>query len=337
MQAVTIKTLAAALNLSTATVSKALSNSYDISEETKQRVRKLAEEMHYVPDLYASSLRKRKSKTIAVVIPEVADSFFSQAINGIEAVAREKGYHVLIYLTHESFERERAILNEFQSGRVDGVLISITAETKTSAHIKSLTDNDIPVVFFDRICEDMDVAKITTNDYESGYTAAKHLIDCGCSNIALLTVSDSLSISNQRMMGYMQALKDHSLPFNEKNIVHCTQDMNHNYKLLKEILSKKKHADGMIATVEKLTISIYLACRDLGLQIPKDVKIISFSNLQSAVLLQPSLTTITQPAYKMGNAAASLLFKGLSKKKFDFKKESSVIASVLEVRGSTVN
>jgi len=335
MQAVTIKTLATTLNLSTATVSKALSNSYDISEETKLRVRKLAEELHYVPDLYASSLRKRKSKTIAVVIPEVADSFFSQAINGIESVAREKGYHVLIYLTHESYEREKAILNDFQSGRVDGVLISVTAETTGAEHIRELTDKDIPVVFFDRICDEIDTAKITTNDYEGGYIATKHLFDCGCRNIALLSVSDSLSISNQRMLGYMQALKDCSLIFAEDNIIHCTQNELNNYALLKKIMMRENHPDGIIATVEKLTTTVYLACRELGLQIPAQVKIVSFSNLQSAVLLYPPLTTVTQPAYEMGNAAAALLFKGLGKKKFDYKKESLIIPSLLEIRSST--
>jgi LacI family transcriptional regulator len=335
MQAVTIKTLATTLNLSTATVSKALSNSYDISEETKLRVRKLAEELHYVPDLYASSLRKRKSKTIAVVIPEVADSFFSQAINGIESVAREKGYHVLIYLTHESYEREKAILKDFQSGRVDGVLISVTAETTGAEHIRELTDKDIPVVFFDRICDDVDTAKITTNDYEGGYIATKHLFDCGCRSIALLSVSDSLSISNQRMLGYIQALKDCSLIFDRNNIIHCTQSELNNYALLKEIMMQEDHPDGIIATVEKLTTTVYLVCRELGLQIPRQVKIISFSNLQSAVLLNPSRTTVTQPAFEMGNAAAALLFKGLGKKKFDYKNESLIIPSLLEIRSST--
>lgn len=336
MLGVTIKTLATALNLSTATVSKALSDSYDISKETKLRVRKLAEELNYVPDLYASSLRKRKSHTIALVIPEVADSFFSQAINGIEAVAREKGYHVLIYLTHESYEREKAILKDFQSGRVDGVLISVTAETIAATHIQELTDKDIPVVFFDRICEEMNTAKITTDDFNSGYMATKHLIDCGCSNIALLSVSNSLSISNQRMNGYMQALKNCGLNFEEENIIYCTQDTQDNQAVLKKLMTGKNRPDGIIATVEKLTYSIYFVCRELQINIPGQVKIVGFSNLQTALLLNPSLTTVTQPAFEMGSTAATLLFKGLNKKKFDLKKESIVIPSVLEVRNSTV-
>lgn len=134
MENVTIRMLAERLQLSTATISKALSNSHEISEETKQRVLALASELNYVPNPYASSLRKKSSNTIAVVIPEVADSFFAEAINGIEWVAQEKGYHVLIYLTHENFGKEQAILKDFQSGRVDGVLISVTTETAAAQH-----------------------------------------------------------------------------------------------------------------------------------------------------------------------------------------------------------
>src|SRR5678815_1034417 len=150
---VTIRDLAEQLNLSVATISKALTDSYEISPETKQRVSELAKKLNYSPNPYASSLRKRSSKTIAVVLPEVADSFFSLAINGIESVAHDKGYHVLIYLTHESFQREEAILKEFQSGRVDGILMSVSGETCTSDHIKEVIAAGMPLVFFDRVCE----------------------------------------------------------------------------------------------------------------------------------------------------------------------------------------
>ncbi|HEY6505150.1 MAG TPA: LacI family DNA-binding transcriptional regulator, partial [Chitinophagaceae bacterium] len=175
MSNTTIKILATELNLSVATVSKALRDSYEISSETKQKVLALAKKLNYVPNPYASSLRKRVSKTIAVVLPEVADSFFSQAINGIESVAQDKGYHVLIYLTHESFVREEAILNEFQSGRVDGILISVSGETSHSDHIKEVIASGKPVVFFDRICEDVETARIVTDDLESSYKATNLL------------------------------------------------------------------------------------------------------------------------------------------------------------------
>src|SRR4051794_28351218 len=174
MENINLKTLAVRLQLSTATVSKALRDSHEISNETKQRVVQLASVLNYVPNPYASSLRKRISKTIAVVIPEVADSFFAEAINGIELIAQGKGYHVLIYLTHESFEKERSIFMEFQSGRVDGVLLSVSVETVNTEHIINLKNNNIPIVVFDRICDEINTAKVTTDDYNAGYTAAQH-------------------------------------------------------------------------------------------------------------------------------------------------------------------
>lgn len=334
MDNITIKMLAKELNLSTAAISKALRDSHEISTPTKQRVQELASRLNYIPNAYAGSLRRRKSKTIAVVLPEVADSFFSQAINGIEAIAEENGYHVLIYLTHENFSREEEILKDFQSGRVDGVLMSLTAETESFNHISDLTNRDIPLVFFDRVCDDVNTAKITTNDAESSYKATQHLIDCGCRNIALLSISNCLSISNKRLAGYEQALADNGAKQSSLNIM-CESDTIKNSILLKDILRRDDRPDGIIATVEKLTTDVYLACKELTLSIPGDVKIVSFSNLSSASILNPSLTTITQPAYEMGRAAAVALFKSLEKKNCLLVDECLSIPSELIVRGST--
>jgi LacI family transcriptional regulator len=335
MEKITIKRLAEELNLSTSTISRSLQDSYEISLETKQRVWTLAEKLNYVPNHYASGLRSKRSKTIAVVIPEVADSYFSQAINGIEAVAQDNGYHVLIYLTHESVLKEQAILKDFQCGRVDGVLMSITSETVEALHIHELIAKAIPLVFFDRVCEEIETAKITTDDFKSSYQATQHLIERGCKKIALLSVSKSLSISNLRMEGYRKALSDHAIPFTESDIVLCTHEEEHNLAIMKELLKGPTRPDGLIATVEKLATSIYLACHALNVSIPREVKVVGFSNLQSALILNPSLTTITQPAFEMGKAAASLLFKALGKKPFHLKAESLVIPSSLHVRNST--
>jgi LacI family transcriptional regulator len=336
MKNMNIRQLAKELNLSVSTVSKVFNDSHEISEETKKRVLEVAEKMNYTPNPYASSLRGRKSKTIAVVIPEVADSFFSLAINGIEAIAQDKGYHVLVYLTHESFLKEQAILKDFQSGRVDGILMSISRETLNSDHVKEVIAKEIPMVFFDRICEDIQAAKITTNDYESGYLATKHLAERGCKRIAYLSISSSLAISNNRMRGYKQALKDHSIPFEEDNIVECGNNYLENYNVIKTLMDKKKRPDGIIACVEKFTTPIYIACRDLKLSIPRDVKIISFSNLEPATILNPSLSTITQPAFEIGKAAATILFKSFEKKSFKLELENIVLPSILIARDSTL-
>jgi LacI family transcriptional regulator len=335
MSNITIRMLAKELNLSVATISKALSDSHEISADTKKRVYAKAKEMNYVPNLYASSLRSRKSKTIAVVLPEVADSFFSLAINGIETVAQDKGYHVIIYLTHEKFNREVSILNDFQSGRVDGVLMSVSCETVETEHIKSVCDKGIPLVFFDRVCEDIPTAKVTTNDLESGYEATKHLIEQGCRKIALLSISTSLSISNKRQEGYRQALAEHNIKYRNAYEIQCSDDIDANYAILKNLLKEKFRPDGLLATVEKLTTTIYLASRELKLNIPQDIKVVCFTNLQSASILAPPLTTVLQPAFEMGKAAAGILFKALEKKNYNLEKQSMVISSKLVVRSST--
>ncbi|HLZ86976.1 MAG TPA: LacI family DNA-binding transcriptional regulator, partial [Puia sp.] len=332
---VTIRILAGKLQLSTATVSKALTDSHEISEKTKQRVLALAAELNYTPNPYASGLRKKKSRTIAVILPEVADSFFAQAIDGIESIAQEKGYHVLIRLTHESFEKEKSILQDLRGGRADGVLMSVSAATEDSSPIRELQDKGIPLVFFDRVSEDISTAKVVTDDQESAYEATGHLIRNGCRRIVLLSASTTLSIINQRIEGYRKALSDHQMPLRDSDIVTCSPDPVVNDKILKSLLSGGDPPDGFIATVEKLVTPVYLACRDLQLRIPDQVKVIGFSNLPSAPLLSPSLTTITQPAFEMGKAAASLLFKALERDQFTLAEHNLVIPSILMVRGST--
>ncbi len=337
MKNINLKELARELKLSISTVSKALHDSYEISDKTKRLVLETAARLNYVPHAYASSLRGRRSKNIGVVIPEVADSFFSLAINGIESVAKEKGYHVLICLTHESFENEKNILKEFQGGRVDGVLMSVSGQTAQSDHINDLISNGVPLIFFDRVCEDVEAAKITTNDFESGYKATEHLIQQGCTKIVFLTISASLSISNKRLEGYLQAHEDHKVKTGKKQIVLCTDDAKKNYTLVKKLLQLKERPDGIVASVEKLTTPVYKACVDLKLRIPEDVKIVCFSNLETASILNPSLTTITQPAFEMGKTAATLLFNSLEKTNLNLTKESLVIPSSLIIRNSTVN
>lgn len=332
---VKIKDLAKELNLSVATISKALKDSHEISPETKQRVLELAKKLNYTPNPYASSLRKRSSKTIAVVLPEVADSFFSLAINGIESVAKDKGYHVLIYLTHESFVREQAILNEFKSGRVDGILISVSGETSQSDHIKEVMAAGMPVVFFDRVCEDVETAKIVTDDFESSYAATCHLLKRGCKKVIYLSTSSTLSINNKRMEGYKKALADNCIKNTAADIILCYSDIEGNYKIIREILKKKNRPDGIIASVEKLTTPIYLACKDLKISIPGTIKVVSFTNLQAALILSPTLTTVTQPAFEMGKYAATILFKALEKSNFNLSKENTIIPSVLIPRDST--
>lgn len=327
--------LAKEMNLSISTVSKALRDSYEISPETKRKVLEMARQLDYIPNPYASSLRRKKSNTIAVVIPEVADSYFSLAINGIESVAIEKGYHVIVYLTHEDAAREASIINDLSSGRVDGVLMSVSSETENFEPLKRLHNSAIPIVFFDRICEEIPTATVTTNDFESGYLATTHLIQCGCRKIGYLAISPRLSIISKRMEGYQKAIQDSTGQTLKEEVVFCSNVETETKALIRQLLSdKERRPDGIIASVEKLAQPIYEACHELRLHIPNDIKLVCFSNLIAATILNPPLTTIAQPAFNMGKTAAEILFKALKKRNFELDKQHEVIPSILVSRDS---
>ena len=331
-----LKKLAEELGLSISSVSKALRDSYEISAETKKRVLAMAEKMNYQPNPFASSLRRKKSVTIAVVIPEIANNFFALALDGIQMVAQQKGYHLLTYLTHEDYKNEEATIRHLQGGRVDGVLISLCRDTESIHHLVSLHETGIPMVFFDRVPEQMDCPTVTTDDYESGFKATEHLINAGCKKIVCLSLSNYLSITHKRMKGYEDALKKHNIKLDPKLVIQCNNDNENNLALIKHMLSAKKdRPDGIFATVEKLAISTYYVCNDIKLKIPQQIKIISFSNLRTASLLSPSLSTITQPAFEIGKESASLLFRMIEKKTFGNRIDKIVLKSSLIERNSS--
>jgi len=335
MNKITIKMLAKELGLSVSTVSKAISDSHEISMQTKLRVNEVAKKLNYVPNHFASSLGTGNSKTIGVVIPEVVDSFFAQAINGIEAVAVEKGYHVMIYLTHESFEKEKSILKDFENGRVDGVLLSVSRETTQTTHVDDLMKKGVPLVFFDRVIDEIATTKITTNDYEMAYQATTHLVKKGCQQILFLSFSNLLAISNKRLNGYKNALQDKDIKVSNHNILQFKNDPKKDFLLLKKKLNALNRADGILASVEKFAFTSYQACEALQLNIPADVQIISFSNLEAASFMNPPLTTVSQPAFEMGKTAATILMKALGRKKSAIPEEDIVLPSVFAVRKST--
>lgn len=330
-----LKQLAKELNLSISAVSKALRDSHEISASTKAAVIAKAKELNYQVNPFASSLRKQKSKTIAVLVPEVANNFFSLAINGIESIAQERGYHVLIYLTHEDMHKEIAITKLLQNGRVDGIMMSLSSQTSNIIHLEELKEKQIPLVLFDRVADAIDCPKINTDDYKSSYRATAHLIENGSKNIAFLSISNHLSISNKRMNGYADAIKTNGLSFENNLIVECSNDEAENKSILKKLLKSKKRPDAIFASVEKLALNVYEVCKELKINIPNDVKVIGFSNLQTASLLHPSLTTITQPAYEMGREAASILFKIIEKRGYNLIMEKTTLKSEIIFREST--
>ncbi|MDB5021238.1 MAG: LacI family transcriptional regulator [Pedobacter sp.] len=333
---VNIKDLARALNLSTSTVSRAFRDNSDISKETKERILCKAKELNYQPNHYASNLREQRSKTIAVIVPELANNFFSLAIHGIERVARDKGYHILIFATDDDFEKEVSFIRHLHNGRADGIIMSVSGEANDHTYLDELAENRLPLVFFDRVYEDIITPRVITNDYKSSFTATQHLIKQGCERIAYLAVNKNHSIGKTRMRGYLDALAKSNIPFDEKLIIDCTNKYSKNIKILKQMLTALK-PDGVFTSVERLAFATYYASYELGISIPKDVKVIGFSSLEIAPLLNPSLTTITQPATQIGIEAANLLFKMLDHPGSVDADKRVVLDSKLFKRNSTAN
>jgi LacI family transcriptional regulator len=235
MDTVNLKKLAKELGLAVSTVSRALRDSHEISQETKERVKALASAWGFQPNAHASSLRQNKSKTIGVIIPEIENNFFSQIINGIESIAQDKGFHVLVYLTHEDTQRERSILQLLRNGRVDGLMISLSNTTTTYEHLEAWKKAEIPMVLFDRISEELDVPVITINDADVSFKATEHLIENGCKKIAFLSLSDQLSISNRRKSGYIKALQKYNMEA-QQLVIECGQDNVENDEIVKRLL-----------------------------------------------------------------------------------------------------
>lgn len=335
MSVVTLKQLAQRLGLASSTVSRALRNGSDISADTKQRVQAMAAQLHYQPHAYASGLRNQLSHTIGVVVPEVNDRFFSLAIDGIEEIARQNGYHTLICLTHDSYALEAAVTSQLTRGRVDGVLLSLAGETQGPAHLEQLGNRGVPLVFFDRVSEAFGTATVTTNDFDAAYQATEHLLHTGCRRVAYLLMSSQLSIGNRRQQGYAAALQTYDLPLDDDLILEGGSSNDENVARIKALLWRRPDIDGLFASTGRLALSSYQACQELGRAIPQDVKVIGFSNLEIASLLAPPLSTVTQPAYEIGREAARLLFGAIIEKKPLLASQSLELPAQLVARAST--
>ncbi len=334
MDTVNIKMLAEKLGLSTSTVSRAFRGNSDINAKTKKRILDMAHSMGYQPNLYASNLRDRKSRTIAIIVPEFANNFFSQAIHGIEKEARSNGYHTLIYVTDDDYEKEAAFVADIGNGRVEGVVMSVSGEEYQHGYLEVLVKRNIPFVFFDRYYDDVQATRITANDYASSYAATKHLVDNGCTKLAYLVVNKHVSIGKIRLQGYLDALRDAGLPADDTFVVECTNDKHEIDRRLTDAFYNLK-PDGVFASVERLAIAAYRFCYRAGIVIPTDLKIIGFSSLEIADLLNPALSTVTQPAFDMGATAASILFDTLRKGLKSTPDEHLTLESILIERDSS--
>jgi DNA-binding LacI/PurR family transcriptional regulator len=338
-EAVTIKDIAKTLGLSTSTVSRALRDSYEISPETKQMVLEYAKQINYRPNPIALSLKEKRSRSIGVIVSEIANSFFSQIINGIESIAYSKGYNVIISQSHESYERELINMDFLSSRSVDGFLISVSTETKDFKHITDLYERGLPIVFVDRVAGTIDTHKVMADNFGGAYEATAHLIKNGYTSIAHLANSEYLSITKERVAGYRQALADAGREFDESCIKHCLHGgmiYDEVDTALNELMGMKKKPDAIFASADKLTTNSMRYCRAKGISIPGDLAMIGFSNLDLTELLSPSLSVVRQPAFEMGELAAELLIKTIESKRAVTEFETRVLPAELFIRESSV-
>jgi LacI family transcriptional regulator len=335
-ESATIKDIAKALNLSTSTVSRALRGSYEISDETKKQVLEYAEKINYRPNPIALSLKERRTRAIGIVVSEIANNFFSQAINGIESIAYNRGYHVIITQSHESRDREKVNVEHMAARGVDGLLVSLSSETADLSYLKELHEKGMPIVFFDRITDEIETHKVTANNYNGAFVATEHLIAQGYKHIAHITSSPFLSITKERLEGYKDALQKHGLPFVESLVKYCP----HGGMIAKEVedvlleLNKAKiKPDAFFTAGDRLTIVCFgILKRKKGVG---EKGFIGFSNTQVGDLFSPSLTTVRQPAFEIGQSAIEMLIQLIESKRpvTDFQRK--VLETELIVRESS--
>ncbi len=336
----TIKDIAKALNLSPSTISRALRNHPDISEETKKKVIAKAEELEYQENTIAKSLRNNQTFTLGIVVPSVVHHFFSTIISGVEDIASEKKYRLVIAQSNESFDKEVDSVEGFIGNRVDGLLISIASETKSYKHLLKAQKSKIPVIFFDRETDEVQASKVIVDDYEGAFHATEHLITQGCKNIIHLAGPDGLHISQNRSKGYLEALKKHNIV---KNTIIVSDNFQKGFDAVKELLEKGEIIDGIFAVNDDTAIGAMRACKNFGKKIPADVAVIGFGDNPIATIVEPPLSSISQSGFEIGQSVASLFLAQIKHQKDkknnenipDYNFETKIINTKLVIRDSS--
>ncbi|MBC7947811.1 MAG: LacI family DNA-binding transcriptional regulator [Chitinophagaceae bacterium] len=336
-EAVTIKDIAKALGLSTSTVSRALRDSYEISPETKKLVLEYAAKINYHPNPIALSLKERRSHSIGVIVSEIANSFFSQSIDGIESIAYKNGYNVIISQSRESFEREVINLNYLTSRSIDGLLVSVAAETKDFSNFKELHDRGMPIVFFDRVVNEINTHKVIVDNYKGAYDATRYLIESGYTNIAAVANNEVLSITKDRIAGYKAALADHHVQERDAYIRYCAHGgllSSEVEEVVADLVSLDPRPDAILALSDKLTTGCLRILKAKNLKIPHDIGLIGFSNSEITELIEPPLSIIKQPAFEMGEIATDLLLQLIESKRPVTDFETKMLEPQLIIRES---
>ena len=333
---ITIKDIARELNISPSTVSRALKNHPDISQETKKLVTELADKLDYQPNSIALSLRKSKSDIIGIVIPNIVHHFFSTVISGIEDIAYDKGYHLMITQSNEHYQREVDSIHALMATRVDGIFASISSETPDFAHFHNLIRKNTPLVFFDRACDEINTNKVLIDDYGGAFKAVEHLIDQGCRQIVHLASQSNLLISQNRRDGYINALKRHEIPLDEKLIIE-SYNIDSGYYTIRDLIKDEVHFDGVFAVNDETAIGAIKAIKEAGLKIPEDVAVIGFGDDPIAKIVDPNLSSVSQSGFEMGQLVARLFIDQLDyiDNDLEYNPKTKIISTKLTVRESS--
>jgi LacI family transcriptional regulator len=320
---ITLKQIARELDVSISTVSKSLRNSLEIGEETRLKVQAFAKFYNYKPNNIALSLKNRKTKSIGIIIPEIVHYFFSTVINGIEQVANENGYSVVICLSDDSFDKEVLNMEMLANGSIDGFIMSLSKETQYKGdfhHITEVINQGMPVVMFDRVTNDILCDKVIIDDKAAAYEAVQSLIDNGRKKIALVTTVDYVSVGKLRTDGYEKALLDNGLPFNEDLIIKI-EDVDTCEITISELLHARAF-DAVFAVNELFAVTIIKTASKMGLKVPEDLAVIAFTDGIISKYSTPSITTVSQSGEKMGNKAAKMLIERLEAEHADDEEEN---------------
>jgi LacI family transcriptional regulator len=335
MRHVTIKDLAKELNVSISTISRAFNDKYDIRKETRELVIETAKKMGYKPNPIAQKLISRRSFNIGVIVPEFINSFFPEVIMGIQKILIQQNYQVIIMSSNENSETERENLMTMENTMVDGIIISLTCETKNIEYLKNMVDAGFPIVMFNRISEELNVPKVVFDDYKWAFFATEHLIESGCRNIVHLSGPQSLSFSKNRIKGFADAIKKHHLPYSKGSVIETGLFVEDGIRCMQKLIDSQNVPDALFAVNDPTAIGAIKALKRNGYKVPEDVAVVGFSECSFADLIDPPLTSVIQPTYKMGEKVAELIIKQIEGKT-TIDSQTYILSGKLNIRTSSI-
>jgi DNA-binding LacI/PurR family transcriptional regulator len=306
---ITIKDIARHLNISTATVSRAMRGMHDIHPDTRKAVLDLAKEWDYQPNLMALNLVKSKTKTLGVIVPNLNYYYFSEVLSRIEDAAHAKGYSVLIGQSKESFEREKKNVEDLMHGQVDGLIISLSRDTVDVEHLQHLQRRGIPLVFFDRHTDLIEAPAVIVDNSKAAHKGVCHLIENGYKRIAYMAGPPNLLISNQRLTGYKDALSEAGLDFHEHYVLHNDYMPETTRANVLSLLQLPAPPDAILCVSDRIAFTTIHQIKVSGRKVPEDIGIVSFNDDPMCALFTPSLTSVAQPIEDIGNQTVQLLIR----------------------------